>query len=166
LRYWLFFSKSLGNIESAVKHLLWGFPSKDRIKEKDEKTAEEKWEKFLEYYNSIKPLDIVFFQVQNSEKKFYIHAIGVVRDRYYDDQTLIWSDEKKSRAVLYPWRVSFSIIIYSKEPFKEFNVPKERYLAGYGIAELTKAEVSDIIISVEGKLKVTMRFYKKEDSSS
>jgi hypothetical protein len=85
-----------------------------------------------------------------------------VRDKYYDDQTLIWSDEKKSGTVLYPWRVSFSIIIYSKEPFKEFNVPKERYLAGYGIAELTEDEVSDIIKSVEGKLKVTISFYRKE----
>jgi hypothetical protein len=166
LRYWLFFSKSLENVETAVKHLLWGFPSKDRIKEKDEKTTEEKWEKFLGYYNSIKPLDVVFFQIQNSEKKFYIHAIGIVRDKYYDDQTLIWSDEKKNRAVLYPWRVSFGIIIYSEEPFKEFNVPKERYLAGYGIAELTEDEVSDIIRSVERKLKVTISFYKKEDLSS
>jgi hypothetical protein len=102
LRYWLFFSKSLENVETAVKHLPWGFLSKDRIKEKNEKTAEEKWEEFLGYYNNIRPLDIVFFRVQNSERKFYIHAIGIVRDKYYDDLTLIWSNEKKYRAVLYP----------------------------------------------------------------
>jgi hypothetical protein len=69
-----FSQKALGILNQPRSIYYGGFPSKDRIKEKDEKPTEGKWEKFLGYYNSIKPLDMVFFQVQNSEKKFYIHA--------------------------------------------------------------------------------------------
>jgi len=71
LRFWLFFSKSLENIETAVKHLLWGFPSKDRIKEKDEKTTEEKWEKYLGYYNSKVYLDLTQEDLEQELSKLF-----------------------------------------------------------------------------------------------
>jgi len=62
------------------------------------------WRPFFHLYNQVTAGDVVFFQLA---EKGDIHAVGVVKDRFYDDQTPIWPEEINRGAVLFPWRVSF-----------------------------------------------------------
>jgi len=54
-----------------------------------------------------------------------------VRERFYDDQTPIWDQEIEERRVLYPWRASFHIVIYSGEPIAKLYTGIENYVDGY-----------------------------------
>lgn len=104
------------------------------------------WRKFVEVYNSIKEFDVVFFQIAGSGN---IHALGIVSGNFYDDQTLIWPLEFKNKQVLFPWRVKFSIILFSEESIATHYVSKEDYLDGYGIGKLNDQEVRNILDELE-----------------
>ena len=141
---WLFSSNNIVNIKTAKDRLLWGFW--DKIAgEKHQRN----WRDFLRKYNEIQPFDIAVFQIA---KTYEIHAIGVIKGTYYDDQTLIWPSELREKKVLFPWRVSFCSIIFSEEPFSQISIPIQGYIDGYGIGELSEEDFNKVISDIQKKL--------------
>jgi hypothetical protein len=146
MNFWIFSSRNIENIEVAKKNLLWGFWDRE-AGEKQRKN----WRSFIRLYNKIKPFDIVIFQIAKTGE---IHAIGIVKETYYDDQTPIWPDETKQNTVLFPWRVSFCNLIFSKKPFTSHFAKIENYVDGYGIGELSEYEFRRILTEVQKQLNV------------
>ena len=109
------------------------------------------WRSFIRLYNRIKPFDTVFFQIAKTGE---IHAIGIVKETYYDDQTPVWPLEKK--IVLFPWRVSFCTILFSEKPFVSHFVKIENYVDGYGIGELAEHEYRRILTKIQKQLNVDL----------
>ncbi|MCC5998118.1 MAG: hypothetical protein LM573_03490 [Thermofilum sp.] len=144
MSYWLFSSRNIENIEKAKEELLWGFWDREAG------TKQRKyWRDFIRLYNRIKPFDVVVFQIAQTGE---IHAIGIVKETYYDDQTPIWPEEKNENRVLFPWKVSFCNIIFSKTPFISHFVKIERYIDGYGIGELHEHEFRNILEKIQERL--------------
>lgn len=150
MNFWIFSSKSVENIRVAKERLLWGFWDREvEAGEKFKKKLRKNWRSFIRLYNKIKPYDIVVFQ---TIKKGQIHAIGVVKRIYYDDQTPIWPNERDK--VLYPWKVSFCTFIFSEDPFLYHFVKIENYIDGYGIGELSEHEFRRILSKIQNKMNV------------
>lgn len=143
---WIFSSRNIENIEVAKERLLWGFWDRE-AGEKQRKN----WRDFIRLYNKIKPFDIVIFQIAKTGE---IHAIGIVKEIYYDDQTPIWPDEIEQNIVLFPWRVSFCNIIFSKKLFTYHFINIENYIDGYGIGELSEHEFRRILKEIQKQLNV------------
>jgi hypothetical protein len=143
---WLFASKNVENIKVASERLLWGFWDRESG-EKQRKN----WRDFIRLYNKIKPFDIVVFQTTNGN----IHGIGVVKGTYYDDQTPVWPAEKKG--VLFPWRVSFCVFIFSENPFTSLFIKIANFIDGYGIGELDRHEFQGILREIQKRLD-TIKF--------
>jgi len=146
MNLWIFSSKTIENIEVAKERLLWGFWDR----EAGEKQRQN-WRSFIRLYNKIKPFDIVFFQIARTGE---IHAVGIVKETYYDDQTPIWPNEEKH--VLYPWKVSFCTLIFSGKPFITHFVKIESYVDGYGIGELPEFEFRRILTEVQKHINVDL----------
>lgn len=140
---WLFSSNSLENIGVAKDRLIWGFWDRE-AGERQRKN----WRQFIKLYNQIKPFDVVVFQIARTGK---IHAVGLVRERFYDDQTPVWSKEIDQNRVLYPWRVSFTNMMFSESPFATLFVKIENYVDGYGIGELPKHEFTRLLADLKAK---------------
>ncbi|MEM0096800.1 MAG: hypothetical protein QW660_09260 [Candidatus Bathyarchaeia archaeon] len=87
-----------------------------------------------------------------------IHAIAVIRDKQFDDQTPIWPLEISKGKVYYPWRVEFSMIMYSEKPIMRRFTKIENYIDGYGLAEITLTDLIDALNAMskcpEIKIKV------------
>jgi hypothetical protein len=94
MKFWIFSSKNIENIEIAKERLLWRFWDKE-AGDKQRKN----WRDFIRIYNMIKPFDVVIFQIAGTGE---IHAKGIVKGTFYDDETPIWPDEKKQNSVLFP----------------------------------------------------------------
>jgi len=151
MTYWIFSSNNLENIETGCKHLLWGFFDPDYISEDREKLKDKlkkNWRNFLGKYNQIKPFDIAVFQIAKTGE---IHAIGVIKERYFDDQTPIWDIELKLKRVIFPWRVSFSAMIFSGEPVVKKFVKIQDYIDGYGLGVLEPHEFNFILKAFQEK---------------
>jgi hypothetical protein len=146
MKFWIFSSRNIENIEIAKERLLWGFWDRE-AGERQRKN----WRYFIRLYNMIKPFDIVIFQIAGTGE---IHAIGIVKETYYDDQTPIWPDEIRQNKVLFPWKVSFCNIIFSKKPFTSHFVKIENYIDGYGIGELSEHEFRRILTEVQRQLNI------------
>jgi len=108
------------------------------------------WRSFLRLCNDISSGDVAFLQVAGSGD---IHAVGVAGERFYDDQTPIWGREIEERRALYPWRVSFYIVVYSEEPIVKLYTGIENYVDGYGIGELPNHEAQQILEQPRGGLQ-------------
>jgi hypothetical protein len=145
MSFWVFSSSSIENIKIAKDRLLWGFWDRE-AGEKERKN----WRAFIRVYNKIKPFDIVIFQIAKTGE---IHALGIVKETYYDDQTPVWPKELKKNQVIFPWRVSFCSIIYSDKPFTSFNVRIENYIDGYGIGELVEHEFRSVLTDIQNQFK-------------
>lgn len=141
VRCWIFSSKNRKNIHVAFERLVWGFWDRDLVRSTESKLVKN-WRPFLRLYNSISSGDSVFFQIARTGE---MHAVGVVRDKYYDDQTPIWDQEVKGNKVIFPWRVSFHVIIYSEEPFARLYTGVKNYVDGYGIGELPYHEAKHLL---------------------
>lgn len=150
MNLWVFSSKNLENIKVAKDKLLWGFWSKGK-----RGRGRRNWRAFINSYNRIKPFDIVIFLVARTRK---IYAIGIVKDKHYDDQALVWPEEIRENKVLFPWKVSFFGIIFSEEPFTTHDVGIENYIDFYGIGELSRHEFETIKNEIERKLNVELKF--------
>jgi len=148
-RCWIFASKSKENIRRAYERLIWGFWDRDVARRSSSKLVRN-WRSFLRLYNNISNGDIVFFQITETGD---IHAVGIVKEKFYDDQTPIWDQEIKKKRVLFPWRISFYIIIYSEEPIAKLFTKIENYVDGYGIGELPHHEAQQIIKQLKEKLQ-------------
>jgi len=152
-RYWVFASKNKENIKTASERLLWGFwgiwGSLNKSNKKKSKLAKN-WRDFLRNYNKISAGDVVFFQLARSGD---IHAVGLVKDRFYDDETPVWPEEVNKGKVLFPWRVSFYIIMYSEEPLGTYFTHLEKYVDGYGIGEAPRHEAETVLKRLKEKLK-------------
>jgi len=146
-RYWVFASKNKENIKTASERLLWGFWRKPYD---SESPLANNWRQFLHYYNNISAGDVVFFQLAGSGD---IHAIGVVKKRFYDDQTPVWPEEFNKGEILFPWRVSFYVIIYSEKPLGTYFTYLENYVDGYGIGKLLCHEAETVLERLREKLK-------------
>jgi hypothetical protein len=138
---------------------LWGFWDKDLLKSKKEIYFNEKltknWRVFLHCYNQIKAFDIAVFQIKENGN---IHALGVVKRTCYNDQTPIFPKELKDGNVLFPWRVQFSIVLFSKEAFLERHfLSLENYIDGYGIGELPEHDFMEILKHVIKKSNLIIR---------
>ncbi|MCW4046864.1 MAG: EVE domain-containing protein [Candidatus Bathyarchaeota archaeon] len=140
--YWIFSSSTVQNIEIAKERLLWGFWDRE-AGEKQRKN----WRPFIRLYNRIKPFDAVFFQIAKTGE---IHAVGIVKEVYYDDQTPIWPQEQNQ--VLFPWRVGFCNILFSNKPFISHFTNIANYIDGYGIGELSEHEFRRILTELQKKL--------------
>jgi len=146
---WVFSSNNIENIRVAKERLLWGFWDRD-AGEKQRKN----WRAFIRLYNKIKPFDVVVLQLV---KTGGLYALGIVKRVYYDDQTPIWPMEINQNKVIYPWRVSFSIIIFfDKEPFILHYTNIENYLDGYGIGELAEHEFRRVLSGIQEQLQLNM----------
>ena len=157
LEDWLFSSRDLESIRRGYERLLWGFWDVRSAKSKElREKLESNWRRFLSSYNNIKPFDIVAIQVARSGK---IHAIGVVKRTFYDDQTIVWPLEEKKGRVLYPWRVSFHIMIFSEEPITTLNIDKRDYVDGYGLGRLQAHHLNIILDAISNKFKLKIRGY-------
>jgi hypothetical protein len=87
LKAWLFSSRDLENIRRGYERLLWGFWDVRSAKSKElREKLEKNWRLFLSFYNNIEPFDIAVIQVARSGE---IHAVGVVKRTFYDDQTIV-----------------------------------------------------------------------------
>ncbi len=146
---WIFSSKNLDHIRTAYERLIWGFWDRDAGKKQ-----RKNWRSFIRAYNNIKPHDIAVFQIAGNG---HIHAIGVIKDRFYDDQTPIWQEEIKEKKVLFPWRVRFTLMIFSEEPITTHYVHIENYIDGYGIGEIRAHEIQSILRELHNKqIKVNL----------
>ena len=144
LSVWLFASKSLEDIRVARERFLWGFWDRDAgVKQR------RNWRDFIRLFNRIKPFDIALFQITHTGN---IHALGIVRRTYYDDQTLIWPLESERERVLFPWRVEFSFILFSKEPFVKHFIKIENYIDGYGIGLVLEHEFRRILSYINRRI--------------
>jgi len=150
LNSWLFSSKNIENIEATKERLIWGFWDREAGKK-----FRRNWRAFIRLYNRIKPFDIVVFQIAKSG---HIHAIGIVKEKYFDDQTLIWPNEKEKGQVLYPWRISFSNIIFSKTPITTHFIKVENYVDGYGIGELPEHDLRTILNEMQKRTDIELNF--------
>jgi len=155
VRCWVFSSRNKGNIRRAWERLLWGFWDRDLARGRGSKLARN-WRHFLRLYNSISSGDLVFFQVARTGE---IHALGIVRGKHYDDQTPIWDLEVKEKRVLFPWRVSFYIILYSEEPFARLFIELRNYVDGYGIGEVPHHEAERILSELGGEHHLSVNVY-------
>ena len=142
--FWLFASKGVKYIEDSCERLLWGFWDRE-VGEKQRKN----WRAFIRLFNQIKPFDVVVFQIAKTGD---IHAIGIVKNTFYDDQTPV--DVREVKKVLFPWRVSFSMMIFSKEPFIRHFINIENYVDGYGIGELPEHEFRRIFDAIRRKANI------------
>jgi len=152
--YWVLSSYSLDNIRRAHERLMWGFT--DPTIKKEEKYVKN-WRDFIKSYNKISLGDIMTFQLFK-EKRYYIHGLSVVQEKFYDDETLIWDDEVKYGHVIYPWRVRFGLMLYSESPILELAVPTHEYVAGYGIGKLSRGDLETIIQSLEKSTSLKVKF--------
>ncbi|MEM3986459.1 MAG: hypothetical protein QXR39_06790 [Candidatus Methanomethylicia archaeon] len=152
--YWVLSSYSLDNIRRAHERLIWGFT--DPTIKKEEKYAKN-WRDFIKLYNKISFGDIMAFQLFQ-EGRFYIHGLGVVQEKFYDDETPIWDDEVKYRRVLYPWKVRFGLMLYSESPITELAIPTHEYVTGYGIGKLPRGDLETIIQSLEKTTGLKVKF--------
>ena len=150
MNFWLFSSRNIENIEVTKERLLWGFWDKE-VGEKFRRN----WRAFIRLYNRIKPFDVVIFQITKSGD---IHAIGIVREKYFDDQTPIWPDEREGGRVLYPWRISFSNLMFSKTPLTSLFIEIENYVDGYGIGELSEHNFKTILNEIQKKMNIELNF--------
>jgi len=141
---WIFSSKTVENIKVARDRLLWGFWDRE-AGEKQQKN----WRQFIRQYNRIKPFDIVFFQIAKTGE---IHATGVVKETYFDDQTPVWPQEQNQ--VIFPWKVSFCSMLFSEEPFVSHFVKIASYIDGYGIGELPEHEFRRVLTKIQKQLNV------------
>lgn len=113
------------------------------------------WRRFIKLYNEIKAFDTAVIQVAGTGE---IHAIGVVKETFYDDQTPIWPREFDEHRVLYPWRVSFANMLYSDSPFTVLFVKIESYVDGYGVGELPEHEFRKILADLKTKVNIEINY--------
>ncbi|MHA1593926.1 MAG: hypothetical protein ACTSXX_04200 [Candidatus Baldrarchaeia archaeon] len=144
MKTWIFSSKDLENIRTASQRLIWGFWRKEASDK-----HRTNWRNFLRLYNSIKPGDIAFFQIAKTGE---IHALGVIAEKFYDDQTPIWKEEISRRTVLFPWRVSFSFMLFSEKPLTKMFIKIENYVDGYGIGEIPPNDAKTLLNEIAKKI--------------
>jgi hypothetical protein len=146
MNWWIFSSRSIENIAVAKERLLWGFWDRE-AGEKERKN----WRQFIRLYNKIKPFDIVFFQIAKTGE---IHAVGVVKETFYDDQTPVWAEEQNR--VMFPWKVSFSTILFSQRAFISHFAKIESYVDGYGLGELPEHEFRRILSEIQKECNIDL----------
>lgn len=153
MNLWLFSSRKLDNIKIAKDRLLWGFWDRDVEQQGTDfgQKLKRNWRNFIRLYNKIKPFDIVVFQISKSGD---IHAIGIVKEKYFDDQTPVWQDEIDQDRVLYPWRISFSCVIFSEQPLITLFIKIENYIEGYGIGELPQKDFIKLLNAIRDKVNI------------
>ena len=146
---WLFASSDLENIRTAYERLIWGFWDREAGRRQ-----RRNWRSFIRTYNKIRPFDYVLIQIAKTGE---IHAMAVVKDKYYDDQTPIWSAELEQRRILFPWRVPFCFIIYSEEPILRRFIEIQNYIDGYGLGEIMERDIADVIKAMEEKSPLKLK---------
>lgn len=143
---WLFSSNDLENIKVGFEHLMWGFWDRDtQVSETLKQKLTKNWRLFIKTYNRIKPFDHCIFQIAKTGD---IHAIAVIKDKQFDDQTKIWPLEIRAGKVYYPWRIEFSLMIYSEKPILKRFIKIENYIDGYGLAEISPTDLIDALNAV------------------
>lgn len=148
MSFWLFSSNNVDNIRRAYERLIWGFWDRE-AGEKQRKN----WRSFIRVFNRIGPFNVVIFQVARTGE---VHAIGMVRETYYDDQTPVWNNELEQNRVLYPWKVSLSTMVFSESPLVKHFIKIENYIDGYGVGEVPEHEFRMILDEVKSKLNVDL----------
>ena len=145
-RYWLVSSKDISHIKTAYERLMWGFWDRD-IGEK----LRQNWRRFIRTYDMIKPHDILIFQIARTGD---IHGIGLVKDKFYDEETPVWEIEIERRRVLFPWRISLWFMIFSEEPILAGRfIRASNYIDGYGLGEITEHDFRAVCNALNERLK-------------
>jgi len=148
---WLFSSSDLENIRTAYERLIWGFWDREAGPKQ-----KRNWRSFIRAYNKIRPFDYVLIQIAKTGE---IHAMAIVKDKYYDDQTPIWRMEIEQRRVLFPWRIPFCFIIFSEEPVLRRFIEIQNYIDGYGLGEITDRDMSDVIEAIGEKSSLNLKIF-------
>lgn len=159
-----FTSEKEENIHIAVDRLIWGFHDGRGAKKGTKLSAN--WRRFVGMYNNISEGDVVLFQMRETGG---IHALGIVRDKLYDDQTHIWDDGNKDKKdedenknakkefAKYPWRVRFHIITYFGEKLGvKLYAHMKDYLDGYGIGLVECHEVKPLLDALRDKYGISI----------
>jgi hypothetical protein len=92
----------------------------------------------------------MFLQCYKSEAGrvvFTINGIGMVREKCYDDRTLVFEDEFQEGRVVYPNRVRFYAGLFSEEPIYRHHV--REHVRGYGLGRVENHDVRAILDSLE-----------------
>jgi len=139
MNYWLFASKTLENIRTGFQNLMWGFWDKEAGG-----VMRRNWRDFIRKYNQIKPFDVAVIQLIPTNG---IHALGIIKEKFYDDQTLVWNNEIMKKRVFFPWRVKFSLMIYSEEHVIQLMTGISSYIDGYGIGEIEEHSFRQVLES-------------------
>jgi hypothetical protein len=112
------------------------------------------WRRFVMSYQRIRPFDHAIFQLAKTGE---LHAFGVAKERFFDDQTLVWPEETRQRKVLFPWRVSFSLVLFSEEPLMSRFIKAGDYIDGYGLGEVGAQDLGDLIQTFEKKSSLKIK---------
>ena len=152
--YWLVCTTNLDNIRTAYDRLVWGFPD---ISTRWGEKYKRNWRYFVKMFNRILSGDVMVFQ-HIKGRSYLVHAIGVVKDRYYDDETPILSDEVKEGYVIFPWKVRLGLMIFSEEPIAKLAILTQDYLTGYGIGRLRSTDIQAIVTNLEKITGLKVRF--------
>lgn len=105
-------------------------------------------------YQRIKPFDCAIFQIAKTGE---LHAVGVVRETFYDDQTPIWPEEIQTKRVQWPWRVSFCFMLFSEEPIMTRFIKSGDYIDKYGLGTVAAQDLGDLFMAVEKKSSLKIK---------
>jgi hypothetical protein len=105
-------------------------------------------------YQRIKPFDHAIFQLAKIGE---LHAFGVVKQSFFDDQTLVWPEETRQGRALFPWRVSFSLVLFSEEPVMTRFIKAGDYIDGYELGEVGAQDLGDLIQAFEKKSSLKIK---------
>ncbi|MCD6465914.1 hypothetical protein J7L27_06075 [Candidatus Bathyarchaeota archaeon] len=148
--FWMFFSTSAEDIDIAFQNRIWGFWHKDLVREGSlrEKLVRT-WKQFLKAYSQMKPLDLAFFQTK-LRGSLCVVGLAVLGEKFYDDQTIIFTWEKNAKRVLFPFRIKLNFGMYSlSEPIIEKSLPTHEWIEGQGIGRLEPSDILPLVSSLE-----------------
>jgi hypothetical protein len=102
---WVCSSNNIESLRTLAEKLVWGFWWKDF-------QPKGNWRQFIGEYEKISDGDAVIFQLRDTG---HIHSLGVVKEKFYDDQTKTFPYELERNRVLFYNRLKFHIVIFSEK---------------------------------------------------
>lgn len=98
-------------------------------------------------------------QEKNKKETGEIHAMAIVKEKYYDDQTPIWKAEIEQRHIIWPWRIPFCFMIYSEQAILRRFIEIQNYIDGYGLGEIAIRDIADVIEVLEEKSNLKIKIF-------
>jgi hypothetical protein len=128
---------------------MWGFWDRDAGTKQ-----RQNWRRFVMTYQRLKPFDHAIIQMAKTGD---LHAFGVIKGSYFDDQTPVWPEEIRQGKVLFPWKVSFSLILFSEGAIMKRFIKGGDYIDGYGLGEARPQDTGDLIAAIENRTSLKIK---------